>query len=437
MIQVSHSAEVRDRLVGRPAVERHHRAGTARRPRDLRTEIVDPDRRYFDAVGAAIDCFVRSVWKVTGESAFCAVKQSRKRKESRRRIHMQHRAAKYGPVREKIFPACQNVHKLSTDHPHVFHRPVSPRDLRRCALLLRRRRSGCRGTGAGRAQSATDATLYRVFLRDGIDARSAMASTRASADRIVVSLPLGGSAAAPDLQLLSLPADAVDWEKTDAYAESVRDSARYAEHARTGRFRAVEWRRDHALTDIATDAGSRSEDRDGGRSAAERDALGRRALRISRGRRGADLAALFDRRDRGGTQPRGGKARTSISVSWRTWRSRRRSPLLPLPTLQDSVEQALRAAALAPDATERTGLLRSIQAVLTSVDAHSGVDVRPERPRQRGPDVEERTDRAYTALARDTMRPPIDTRRAGRHRRRAADPSRDARRRSPRPAAAE
>ena len=76
------------------------------------------------------------------------------------------------------------------------------------------------------AASAAEASLYRVFLRDGSTLLSYGEFARV-ADRIVMSLPLGGTAAAPDLHLLSIPADTVDWEKTDAYADSVR-ATRYA-----------------------------------------------------------------------------------------------------------------------------------------------------------------------------------------------------------------
>src|SRR5260221_9110017 len=71
-----------------------------------------------------------------------------------------------------------------------------------------------------------DGTLYRVFLRDGSTLLSYGEFARV-ADRIVMSVPLGTTTAGPDLHLLSIPADAVDWERTDGYADAVRAS-RYA-----------------------------------------------------------------------------------------------------------------------------------------------------------------------------------------------------------------
>jgi len=79
-------------------------------------------------------------------------------------------------------------------------------------------------------------------------------------------------------------------------------------------------------------------------------------------------------------------------------------PLLPPPTEQERVESALRAATLAPDAAERTSLLRSIQQVLTSVDPHASWAA-PVRGRVGAAlAAEEKTDRAYSTLVHDTMR---------------------------------
>ena len=70
------------------------------------------------------------------------------------------------------------------------------------------------------AQAAPpEATLFRVFLVDGTTLVSYGEYARV-ADRVVLSLPLGGTPAAPRLQLLSIPATSVDWDRTDAYADA-------------------------------------------------------------------------------------------------------------------------------------------------------------------------------------------------------------------------
>src|SRR5581483_5160973 len=73
--------------------------------------------------------------------------------------------------------------------------------------------------------SADDgALLLRVFLRDGSSLVSYGEFARVN-DRVIFSLPTA-STPNPPLQLVNLPADRVDWERTTRYAERAR-AARY------------------------------------------------------------------------------------------------------------------------------------------------------------------------------------------------------------------
>jgi hypothetical protein len=79
-------------------------------------------------------------------------------------------------------------------------------------------------------------------------------------------------------------------------------------------------------------------------------------------------------------------------------------PLMPAPSLRDTVEQALRAAVLAPDATERTSLLRGIDHVLADAGKAGAGWVAAVRPRVTGAlAVEERAARGYDALTRESL----------------------------------
>src|SRR3990172_2455100 len=74
------------------------------------------------------------------------------------------------------------------------------------------------------AAAADDVTLLRVFLTDG----SALVSYGEPArvgDRVVFSMPTAATPN-PPLHLVSLPADRVDWDRTNRYAASAR-AARY------------------------------------------------------------------------------------------------------------------------------------------------------------------------------------------------------------------
>ena len=81
-------------------------------------------------------------------------------------------------------------------------------------------------TSAVRAD-ANDPPLLRVFLADGTTIACYGEYARAG-DRIVLSVPLGDRAdGSPRLQLVSLPATRVDWERTERYREAAR-AAHYA-----------------------------------------------------------------------------------------------------------------------------------------------------------------------------------------------------------------
>lgn len=82
----------------------------------------------------------------------------------------------------------------------------------------------CVLAGARASQAADDATLLRVFLRDGTSLTSYGEFARV-ADRVVFSIPTA-STANPPLQIVNLSADRVDWDRTNRYAESAR-AARY------------------------------------------------------------------------------------------------------------------------------------------------------------------------------------------------------------------
>ena len=79
---------------------------------------------------------------------------------------------------------------------------------------------------ASSASAADDqAMLLRVFLTDGTSLVSYGEPARV-ADRVVFSMPTSSTQTDPELQLINLSADHVDWDRTSRYAESAR-SARY------------------------------------------------------------------------------------------------------------------------------------------------------------------------------------------------------------------
>jgi hypothetical protein len=263
-----------------------------------------------------------------------------------------------------------------------------------CAWLL----SVCASVAAAQ-DAAAPATLYRVFLRDGSTVVSYGEYARVG-DRVVVSLPLGGTEASPELQLLSLPADAVDWEQTDAYAESAR-ATRYAQTRGPDDFALLNEAVSRALTDIAL---TQDPQRKIAMAAEARQNVTKWAAEhfAYRAKNVGELAGLFDAVI-AEARSSGGMPNFDLSLV-ANMAEPPSVPLLPLPTPQESVEQALRAASLAPDAAERTSLLRSISKVLGTID-RSAAWAEPLRIRvDMALAAETRTDNAYNALIHDTLR---------------------------------
>src|SRR5256885_6024918 len=79
---------------------------------------------------------------------------------------------------------------------------------------------------AGAAPSGNDATLFRVFLKDGASLVSYGEIARVG-DRVIFSMPTGAGSP-PPLHLTNVAADRIDWPRTDRYALSAR-SGRYIE----------------------------------------------------------------------------------------------------------------------------------------------------------------------------------------------------------------
>jgi hypothetical protein len=84
----------------------------------------------------------------------------------------------------------------------------------------------CLLSTARTSAAADDATLFHVFLTDGTSLVSYGEFARVQ-DRVVFSMPTS-AAPNPALHLVNIPADRVDWDRTNRYAESAR-AAHYIE----------------------------------------------------------------------------------------------------------------------------------------------------------------------------------------------------------------
>ena len=221
----------------------------------------------------------------------------------------------------------------------------------------------CLILGGRLSNAADDATLLRVFLRDGTSLVSYGEFARVS-DRVIFSLPTE-STPNPPLQLVNIPADRVDWDRTSRYAESAR-TARYvatrAEDDYVGLSNAVA----RALNEVtfATDSTRRLEIAEGARKMLAEWPANHFHYRQAEVRQMVSMLdeAIADLRAAGS----GGRFNLSLVALAEPPLSN--EPLLPPPTPMEAIEQLLSASKLAESSVERRSLLG---AVLVSLDRHA------------------------------------------------------------------
>lgn len=288
---------------------------------------------------------------------------------------------------------------MSTGFPPIIHMFSTGRFRRACFLSAIAVATA--GSGLAGAPQATDATLFRVFLRDGSTLVSYGEYARV-ADRVIVTVPLGDTTATatPDLEVLSIPADTVDWDKTDAYADSAR-AARYAATRGPDDFAQLSNAVSMALNDIAvtTDPSHKIAMATEARQNVMKwvsEHYGYRAQDV------AHMATLFDDAI-AETRRANGEPNADMTLV-ANLAAPPDAVLMTSPTAQQTVELAMRGVALAPDATERTSLLTAIERTLSAAGADAAWAV-PLRARVAAAlDAERRTDHAYTVLTQASLK---------------------------------
>jgi hypothetical protein len=292
---------------------------------------------------------------------------------------------------------------MSTSFPPIIHMFSTGRFRRAfsafAAATLALAASTQPAAAAAQATPADNATLFRVFLRDGSTLVSYGEYARV-ADRVVVTLPVGGGSGAstPDLEVLSIPADTVDWDKTDAYADAAR-AARYAATAGPNDFALLNDGVTLALSDISMTA-------DADRKIVMATEARQNVMKWASehyGYRAKDVAHLATLFDDVIAETRRGRGEPNVEMSMvANLAAPPDTPLLPNPTQRETVEQALRAVTLAPEATERTSLLTAIERTLVGADPAWAVPLRTRVTAAL--EIERRTDQAYGALTREALR---------------------------------
>ena len=202
------------------------------------------------------------------------------------------------------------------------------------------------------AAAGDDATLLRVFLRDGKTLVSYGELARVG-DRLIFSMP-AGPLPNPPLHLVNLPADWVDWEKTDSYAAAAR-ADQYAKGQADRDYAALSGQLAKSLNDVAAAS-----------DVSQRLAIveqARQALAVWPAAhfnyKTAEIQQMVGMLDEAIADLRAasGTGRFNLMLEAHTEPAPAAPPLMPPPTLQESIEQLLTAAGLVENAVERSSLL--------------------------------------------------------------------------------
>jgi hypothetical protein len=213
---------------------------------------------------------------------------------------------------------------------------------------------------SGSPAIASEKALYRIFLQDGTALVSYGEFARVG-DRVVFTVPIGAIEPSPQLHLVSIADSAVDWRRTDEYADAVR-ARRYAETRGDDDFATLSGHVAAALNEVALT-----------KDASRRLALAEEARRNlaewpkhNYGYRATDVTQLLWLFDDviSNLRAAAGLPRLDFSL-YATTAPPSRPDLLAAPDARATFDHALTVARMAADATERVSLLQAITAALS------------------------------------------------------------------------
>jgi hypothetical protein len=205
----------------------------------------------------------------------------------------------------------------------------------------------------GAVDPAMDAPLFRIFLTDGTSLVSYGELARLDEDRVVFSMPTSASADNPQLHLINISAERIDWRKTVDYAESARAARYLATRAETD-YALLTSRVEQMLNSVAltSDAHRRLTIVEGARKVLADWPADHYNYKLDEIRQMLSMLdeAIADLRAATGAQ------RFDLALV-AAFEPPKHVPLLPPPTAREVIEQTLAAARLADSAAERTSLL--------------------------------------------------------------------------------
>ncbi|MCA1586510.1 MAG: hypothetical protein LC791_17630, partial [Acidobacteria bacterium] len=208
------------------------------------------------------------------------------------------------------------------------------------------------------AQQQASTPIYRLFLTDGTSLASFGEWARLD-DRVVFSMPLSVSAT-PDLHLVSIPTDRVDWEKTDRYTAAARAS-HYALTRGDADFAKLSATIAHTLNEVALE-----------KDPQQRLTIAERARRTLAdwpashfGYRDRDVREIIGMLDEIIAEMRAaaGLSRFDFALT-ASMAPQTPEALLPPPDRMDTIEQLMAVAAMTETPAERVSVLQTVVSLL-------------------------------------------------------------------------
>ena len=217
---------------------------------------------------------------------------------------------------------------------------------------------GCVVVGTATAET-THPLLYRIFLQQGGPLVSYGDYVRVD-DRVIFSLLLSADLRQGRTQLVSVSAAVVDWATTERYSDAARGE-RYATRRGEAAFNAMSADVARVLNEIAF-TGNPERQLRVARETRQRLVTWTEANYGYRADDIAEVVALLDEAI-AGLGAVGGEGAFSVSLVATTARPSR-MPLLPEPSLQEIIAQALTVAQLTPVPAERLSVLQAVVGLL-------------------------------------------------------------------------
>ena len=287
------------------------------------------------------------------------------------RIHSAKRRGLFASREEKYFSV-----RFSTAFARVIHRISTTDEAERRREQRYNTSSPCMRlritsfvvlvwlAAAPAARAAADATLFRLFLRDGTSVVSFGEFARVD-EQVVFSMPVGGPADQPRLHVVTLGASEIDWKRTDRYAAAAR-SQRYADTRGEDDFLTLSNDIARVLNEVAY-----ASDKRAALTSAEQ---ARKTLAdwpaTHYGYRQRDVRQVVSLLDEAISDLRASAGRDDFNLALvATPEETGYEPLLGMPTIAEEIDATFRLAQLAPRVADRVSLLQETLELLTEAGA--------------------------------------------------------------------